>query len=248
MIDLRFMTPRQGPVQYAVIDADPMINRKTLQKFWGADLRPVTIPAEFTEHLSYETRMFLRDYGLPKRERIYREHENQLKSTTPFPQWKYDRETVEARSPFFDFETSAWQIIEFKGETFITIGKEFNNDISIETKTQKIYYLNRTRPEIWPIDIPLIQESYLNRSIELMVMSLTLEFQCGRDLIGPIQKYVGAINDRNKERRLESLREMKLIMDKLEQELAELDHDALYLPGSWWKDYIKVSRTDLGLG
>ena len=214
-----------------------MINKETLRAFWNGDLQPLEIPAEIAGKLSDDTRIFLSMYGLPKSARIYREHENRIKGTTPFPSWKFSEEIVKAQSPFFEFD----------GKNFVKIGKEFTNDLAIEINSGSVFYLTRQSPETWPSDFSLIRIRFLNQNVEKLILFLTTECLFGRELIPLGKHYVEVINIKNKKLEHEILGVAKLIVDKLENEFREMDSDALTMSNGWWSDYLHITRTYLGV-
>src|SRR5688572_4806379 len=108
-----------------------MKNTASLRDFWGADLEPLIIPDEMKNKFSQDTKLFLREYGLPKSERMFVERENFIRSTFPFPNWKFNVEIIKSL-PIFEFGASKLAMINFGGEILIRIGNSREDEIAVE--------------------------------------------------------------------------------------------------------------------
>ena len=223
-----------------------MKNTASLRDFWGADLEPLIIPDEMKNKFSQDTKLFLREYGLPKSERMFVERENFIRSTFPFPNWKFNAEIIKSL-PIFEFGASKLAMINFGGEILIRIGISREDEIAVEVNSGKVFYLIPNIPDPWPFDFPFIQKIFLNSNVENLVMFLTAEFLFRRELIKPGKNYVESANTKNKVLEKRSLQKTKQIVDKLENELLEVDIDALINKNSWWLTYLEDARTYLGV-
>ena len=102
------------PFKFSIILVK-MITIDSLRDFWGADLESFMIPVEMEDKFPQETKLFLREYGLPKSKRMFIERENFIRSVSPFPDWKFDAETIKS-PPFFEFSTSRLAMVKFGGK------------------------------------------------------------------------------------------------------------------------------------
>jgi hypothetical protein len=233
------------PFKFSIILVK-MITIDSLRDFWGADLESFMIPVEMEDKFPQETKLFLREFGLPKSKRMFIERENFIRSVSPFPDWKFDAETIKS-SPFFEFSTSGLAMVKFGGKDFIRIGSAQEDEIIVEVNSGKVFYLIPNVPEPWPFDFPLIQKRFLNSSLEKLIMFLTAEFLFRRKLIKPGKNYVESVNTKNKLLEKKALQITKNVVDKLEKEFLALDNYALITKNNWWSTYLQDARTYLGL-
>lgn len=219
-----------------------MITLEAYLKFWDRDLLTIKISKEVKKALSANAVVFLTQYGLPSSERVYNERKKYLENTTPLPDIFLSEKSIErsikSLKPYFEFNSSLFELFEFQGKEFIKIGSEGEFDIAIEVNSGSVNCILLDPPASWPAILPpLEQNRFINSSVEKLAMFLTEEFISRRERIVPTKQYFEAINSKNIKMVDKSEADINQIIDNLENEFKKMDDQINKTTNSYWQDY-----------